>query len=63
MLQSWFDKKIDFSKIIFADESRFSLDGTDNDTSWHLVEDEIKFRPSRVMGGGLIMVFGLIGSD
>ena len=63
MLRSWFQKKIDFSKIIFSDESRFSLDGPDNNTSWQVLGDEPIRRPSRAMGGGSIMVFGLIGSD
>ena len=63
ILGSWFEENIDFSKVIFSDESRFSLDGPDNDISWQLVEDAPICRPSRPMGGGSIMLFGLIGSD
>ena len=62
MLPSWFDQKIDFSKKIFSDDIRFSLNGPDNDTSWPLVEDEPKFRPSRTIGDGSIMFYSLIGS-
>ena len=48
-------------KNYFSDESRFSLDGPDNQSSWYFIGDEPICRPSRVMEGGSIMVFGLIG--
>lgn len=63
ILRDWFNQKINFSRIIFTDESRFSLDGPDNDVSWHLDDDAPILRPSRAMGGGSIMLFGLIASD
>ena len=63
ILRSWFEQEIDLNKLIFPDESRFSLDGPDNDISWHLVEGDPICRPSRPMEGGSIMVFGLIGCD
>jgi len=63
ILRSWFQEKIDFSKIIFSDESRFSLDGPKNQSRWHFIADEPICTPSRVMEGDSIMVFGLIGVD
>ena len=62
-LRSWFEQEIDFFTVIFSDESRFSLDGPDNDTSWQLLEGDAIYRPCRPMGGGSIMVFGVIGCD
>ena len=64
IIRSWFSENINFKKVIFSDEARFSLHGPDNFQSWDLHDslDDVE-RPKRQMNGGGIMVYGAIGSD
>lgn len=63
LIKAWFEERIDFNKVIFTDECRFSLDGPDNFLSWQLDDDVTKYRQSRAFSGGSVMIFGLMGSD
>lgn len=62
--KGWFTEKINFEKVIFSDECRFSLDGPDNFLSWQLwSSNNQQFRRRRAFGGGSIMIYGFIGND
>lgn len=64
IITSWFNEGIDFNKVIFSDECRFSLDGPDSFLTWDLFDgSDDGNREKRHSGGGGIMVYGLIGSD
>lgn len=64
VIRKWFEDNINFKKICFTDECRFSLDGPDKFISWDLYNDKSTiFRNRRAMYGGSIMIFGAIGFD
>ena len=56
--------KMDFSKVIFTDEARATLDGPDGWASgWVRNEDEAQTRIRRQQGGGGVMIWAGIISD
>lgn len=56
--------KTDFSKVIFTDESRVTLDGPDGwSREWILDERETPTRLRRQQGGGRNMIWaGIVGN-
>jgi len=56
MVRSYITQRIDFHKVVFTDESRFSLDGNDNYHTWSKNSRPIVNR--RPYKGGSIMVWG-----
>lgn len=61
-VKSWTEQNIDWSKVVYTDEKRFSLDGPD---SWSTYTDEDRkiFRNKRQNKGGGIMLWGMITFD
>lgn len=60
--KEWLQKRINFSSIIFTDESKFNLDGPDNLCSWSYGKNKIQ-RNLRSMNGGGVMVLGALCCD
>jgi len=58
IVRSYITQRIDFHKVVFTDESRFSLDGNDNFKTWALKSRPVIHR--RPYKGGFIMVWGAI---
>lgn len=56
--RQWICEKTDWNKIVFSDESRFSLDGNDSFMTWKPSE-----RQSRSFGGGSLMIWGCMNFD
>ena len=47
------------NRSIFSDEKKFNLDGPDGLIYyWHDMRNEPRIRPSRVQGGGSLMIWG-----
>ena len=61
IVRSWIIENVDFDKVVFSDECRFSLDGNDNFMSWS--KDNNTQRARRPFGGGSIMIWGCISRD
>jgi len=60
----WIKENIDFKRVVYSDEARFSLDGPDNFMTWELENEETTIlRPMRYNKGGSVMVFGAILFD
>ena len=62
----WIEDGLDFSKVVFSDEKRFSLDGPDGYKSYidkRGRKVQVPLRKKRQMGGGSVMVWGCITSD
>lgn len=56
IVKQWICENINFDKIIFSDECKFSLDGDDNYMTWS--KTEMNDRKRRAFHGGSIMVWG-----
>lgn len=61
-IKNWINHSIDFSKVIFTDEKKFSLDGPDNFYSW-IPNGKSYQKCQHPFGGGGIMVYGAVLSD
>ena len=62
----WIEDGVDFNKVVFTDEKRFSLDGPDGYKSYidkRGRKVHVPLRTKRQMGGGSVMVWGCITSD
>ncbi len=59
MAEQFLGQRLNFQRVIFSDEKRFSLDGPDNICSYTRENQKI-FRAKRQSGGGSIMVWGMI---
>jgi transposase len=57
--RKWLVAGMPSRKIVFTDETRFKLDGPDNDMSWQQPKSRRK-RPRRQAGGGGIMIWGML---
>lgn len=57
----WLLNKMDWSRVVFTDEKRFSLDGPDNWCSY-TSKGMVNLRCRRQMGGSGIMVWGMMTS-
>ena len=57
--KKWLIGGIASRKIVFTDETRYNLDGPDNDMSWQLPNKRRK-RPRRQQGGGGLMIWGML---
>jgi transposase len=55
-VEQWITDKIDFDKVVFSDESRFTLDGNDSLRSW--MNKNTKSQSRRPFQGGSVMVWG-----
>ena len=49
---------VDFDSIVFSDESRFSMDGSNNIMSWSSNAEQIYRK--RPFSGGPIMIWGCV---
>lgn len=62
----WIDEMMDFSKVIFSDEKKFSLDGPDGFKSYvdrRGPKIHAPMRPKRQAGGGSVMIWACITSS
>ena len=59
----WYEKRVDFSKVIITDECRFSLDGPDNFQSWTFNPEDPSFHVKNPMQGGGVMVWAALLPD
>jgi len=63
-IRKWFKDRVNFKRVIYTDECRFSLDGPDNMMSWQIPELSESFsRLKRPMGGGGVLVHGTLNLD
>ena len=61
-VSEWIEKRINWTKVVFTDEKRFSLDGNDCWMSYQ--SNDLKtYRNKRQMKGGSIMVWGMLFSS
>ena len=63
LVGGWIQQQINFSKVIFTDESRFAIDGPDHLLTWQLDDRPRLSRDKLPVGGGGVMVWGCISSD
>lgn len=59
--RNWISENLNWEKVIFSDEKKFSLDGPDNWMSYQS-HDVKTIRQKRQMGGGSVMVWCMIFS-
>jgi transposase len=57
--KKWLLQGVPSRNLVFTDETRFRLDGPDNDMSWQQPTSRRK-RPMRQQGGGGIMIWGML---
>ena len=57
--QKWLIAGTSSKNIVFTDETRYNLDGPDNDMSWQQTTCRRK-QPRRQQGGGGIMIWGML---
>lgn len=60
--EKWLATSLDWSKVVFSDEKKFSFDGPDNWCSYTEEVSKIN-RKKRQQGGGSIMVWGCVLPD
>lgn len=62
IVQSWITKNINWDKIVFSDEKRFSRDGPDN-WSTFMPKNSLMERSKHQARGGGIMIWGMLFPD
>jgi transposase len=62
LARSWISNRVDWTKVVFSDEKRFSLDGPDNWCSYAREMSPVQ-RNRRQQGGGSVMVWGVLLSN
>lgn len=63
-IRQWMKERINFGKVIFSDEVRFSVDGPDHFMSWQLPHYAEQYtRMKRPFNGGGIMLHGCLMLD
>lgn len=58
-ISSWISDKVDFQRVIFSDEKRFSMDGPDNWSSYVMGNKNL-IRKKRQCGGGSLMIWMMV---
>ena len=61
IVTKWITQKIDFMRVVFSDEKRFSLDGPDNWMTYQLLNSNLCRQKRQNKGGGLMM-WGMVFS-
>ena len=62
VIKEWFISRVDFNKVIYSDEARFSLDGPDTFMSWELTDSfDNDNRTLRCFGGAQSWYMALWG--